>query len=118
MERRTPDEFRKMIECEVLKIIKELAGKKEIKSDYLQAIARKTLELIKPGMSIDELYRSAVHLDDDFPELAPVVLKIMKEYEDKYEKKAIEQVSELIRNGQYDQAQEMVKKVLAFKAIN
>ncbi len=112
------EKFRRFIETEVLKIIKQLIAEGKTKQDVLQAIARKTLELIKPGMSLDELYSNAVKLDDDFPQLAPVVFKIMKEYEEKYEKKAIEQVSELVRNGQYDQAQEMIKKVLAFKAAN
>jgi len=112
------EKFRHFVEIEVLKIIKQLIAEGKTKQAVLQAIARKTLALIKPGMSLDELYTNAVKLDDDFPQLSPVVFKIMKEYEDKYEKKAIDQVSSLIKNGQYDQAQDMVKKVLAFKAAN
>jgi len=43
---------------------------------------------------------------------------VMREYEQKYEKKALEQVSLLIKSKQFDQAQDMVKKVLAFKIQN
>jgi len=112
------EKFRRFIEVEVLKIIKQLISERKTKQSVLQAISKKTLTLIKPGMSLDQLYANAVKLDDDFPQLAPLVFKIMKEYEEKYEKKALDQVSALIKNGQYDQAQTVVKKVLAFKAAD
>lgn len=78
-------------------------------------MARIALELIRPGMSLDELYRNAVKLDDQYSEFAPLVGRIMKEYEERYEKKAISQVSQLIKTKQYDEAQNLVKKVLQFK---
>lgn len=109
------DDFRKFIETEVLRIIKDLADKKETANERIQAIARVTLEHIKPGMSIEALYAEAVKLDDFYTELSPLVFKLMKEYEDKYEKKAISQVSDMIKQGNYDGAEEMVKKVLLFK---
>ena len=112
------EKFRRFVETEVLKIIKQLITEGKTKQSVLQAIAKQTLILIKPGMSLNKLYMNAVKLDDDFPQLSPVVFKIMKEYEEKYEKRAIDQVSMLVKNGQYDQAQDMVKKVLAFKAAN
>lgn len=114
----TTENFRKLIEVEVLKIIKDLAEKGETPKEKVQAIAQLTLDLIKPDMDIDELYRNAVKLDDQYSELAPIVFRIMKEYEDKYAQKAIGPVSQLIKNGQYDDAEKMVKKVLQFKMIN
>lgn len=112
------DEFRKFIEIEVLKIIKSLAETNTAPPERLHAFAQLTLELIKPDMSIEELYRSAVKLDDQYTELAPVVMKVMSNYEEKYEKKAIAQVSQLIKMKKFDEAQNMVKKVLQFKATN
>lgn len=109
------EEFRKFIEVEVLKIIKNLAEEGKTTRERIQEIARRTLDLIKPGMTIDELYQNAVKLDDQHPELAPVVYAVMKEYEQKYEKKAIEQVSAFVKAGKYDEAQNLVKKVLQFK---
>lgn len=109
------DEFRKFIEVETLKIIKKLAEEGKATKERIQEIARRTLELIKPGMSLEELYRNAVKLDDNFSELAPVVYVVMKFYEEKYEKKALEEVTRLVRQRQFDQAGEMVKKVLQFK---
>ncbi len=112
------EQFRKFIEVEVLKIIKDLAEKGKTPKERVQGIAKRTLELIKPGMTLEELYQNAVKLDDFHAELAPVVFAVMKQYEQKYEKRAIEQVSAFVRSGKYDEAQELVKKVLEFKMGN
>ncbi|OGK08536.1 hypothetical protein A2767_05565 [Candidatus Roizmanbacteria bacterium RIFCSPHIGHO2_01_FULL_35_10] len=112
------EEFRKMIEVEVLKIIKDLAENGLTPKERIQEIAESTLNLIKPGMNIEELYGSAVKLDDRHSELAPVVFKIMKEYEEKFEKKALVHVSQLVKEGNFDKAQDMVKKVLLFKSLS
>ena len=112
------EEFRKIIEVEVLKIIKDLAEKGQTPKERIQEIARLALDLIKPGMNLEELYGNAVKLDDRHAELAPVVFKVMKEYEEVYEKKALTHVNQLIKSGNYDQAQDMVKKVLQFKIAN
>lgn len=112
------EEFRKFIEVEVLKIIKDLAENGQTPQEKIQSIARLTLDLIQPGMTLEQLYQNAVKLDDRNPELAPVVFMVMKEYEEKYERKALEQVSQLVKSGQYDEAQNMVKKVLQFKITN
>lgn len=114
----TADEFRKFIEVEVLKVIRQINQQDDVARKKIQEIARITLELIKPGMQLDELYRNAIKLDDRYTELAPVVFRIISEYENKYHQKALQQVSQYIKNGQYDSAQDMVKKVLLYKLTN
>lgn len=110
------EEFRKYIESEVLFIIRSLAESKSVTSDRVKEMARETLLLIRPNMALEDLYASAVKLDDKFTELAPIVFKIMKKYEEEYSMKAISSVSALIKSGRYDDAQSMVKKVLLFKS--
>jgi hypothetical protein len=112
----TAEEFRKYIESEVLLIIRQLANSKTTTSDRVKEMARETLLLIRPNMSLEDLYANAVKLDDKFTELAPIVFKIMKKYEEEYSMKAINSVSALIKSGRYDDAQNMVKKVLLFKS--
>ncbi len=112
------EEFRKFIEKEVLKIIASLAQKNDTTQEKIQALAQTSLNLIKPGMSLEELYQNAVKLDDEHQELAPVVFQIMKQYEEKYEKKALEHVSALVKSGNFDEAQDAIKKVLEFKIQN
>jgi hypothetical protein len=109
------DEYRKIIEVEVLRIIKILAENGETPREHIQNMAASTLDLVHAGMSLEELFNNVVKLDDSFPELAPVVVKVMRIYEEKYEKNALDQVSLLVKGGQYDQANDMVKKVLLFK---
>jgi hypothetical protein len=109
------EEFREYIEKEVLVIIKDLAEKGQTPPERIQEMAKLTLELVKPGMTFEQLYHNAAKLDDQYSELAPVVVKLMREYEDKFHKKALESVSLLIKNGKYDDAQSMVKKVLQYK---
>ncbi|MFA9288744.1 MAG: hypothetical protein ACEQSA_02595 [Weeksellaceae bacterium] len=111
------EEFRKFIETEVLKVIKNLAEANETPPEKLQDIAKATLELIQPNLSMDQLYINAVKLDDKYSELAPVVVVVMTSYEDKYHHRAVNNVSALILKGEYDQAQDLVKKVLLFKGI-
>ncbi|MDH7476348.1 MAG: hypothetical protein QHH09_02645 [Microgenomates group bacterium] len=111
------EDFRKFIEVEVLKIIKALAEAGKTPKAQIQEIARLTLDLIKPGMTVEQLYQNAVKLDDRHPELAPVVYRVMKEYEQKYEKKALDMVTQLVQEKRFEEAQEVVKKVLAYKAI-
>lgn len=112
------ENFRKMIETEVLRVIRQLAEKGQTPKERIQEIAQLTLDLIKPGMNLEELYANAVKLDDRHSELAPVVFKIMREYEETHEKKALSHVSALIKSGHYESAQEMVKKVLQFKVLH
>ena len=85
-------------------------------ADRIKDMARETLLLVKPNMPLEDLYANAIKLDDKFPELAPIVFTIMRKYEDEYSQKAINSVSALIKSGRYDDAQDMVKKVLLFKA--
>ncbi len=109
------DEYRRIIEVEVLQIIKDLAEKGETDRQRIQDMAASTLNLIHVGMSLEALFNNVVKLDDNFPELAPVVVKVMRIYEEKYEQNALQQVSNLVKDGKYDDANEMVKKVLLFK---
>lgn len=109
------EELRKFIEKEVLSIIEKLMEKNETTKEKLQEIARNTLTLIRPGLPIDELYQNTVKLDNNCSELAPVVIVVMREYETKYARKALTEVSNLIKTKKFDQAQDLVKKVLEYR---
>ena len=110
------ERFRHLIEQETLAILQRQmeAG---TSSERIQELAQQVIDLIKPGMSLQELYIATTKLDDSSSEFAPVVFKVMKEYETTYEQKAITSVSQMVQDGQYDQAQDIVKKILAFKTV-
>ena len=110
-----PTEFRQFIEREVLRVIKTLAEGGKTSKERIQEIAKHTLNLIIPGLTLEQLYQNSCKLDDAFAELAPVVYQVMRYYEQRYEKKALEQVSILIKSGKFEDAQNIIKKVLLFK---
>ena len=112
------DGFRKFIEYEAATLIISLLEKGSVDEDKAGKLSQLTHDFIIPGMTVEELYLSGVKLDDHDPELAPVVYKIMKIYEEKFEKKAIAQVSVMVKNKQFGQAQDLVKKILQFKMGN
>jgi|SRR3989339_375077 len=112
------DGFRKFIEFEAATLIISLLEKGSVDEEKAGKLSQLTLDLIIPGMTVEELYLNGVKLDDHDPELAPVVYKIMKIYEEKFEKKAIATVSAMVRARQFGQAQDLVKKVLQFKMKN
>lgn len=112
------DDFRNFIEAEALAIVVNLLDKGSIDSNKAKHLSSFFLDMIIPGMTVEELYSNTVKLDDNNPEFSPVVYKVMKIYEEKYEKKALEQVQLLVKNKNYGQAENMVKKVLQFKINN
>jgi len=78
LESRWAEEYRKSIEVAVLVVIRDLASQGQASEERLRGMARRTLALIEPGMSIMELYQRGVQLDEGYPELGPVVEKIRK----------------------------------------
>lgn len=109
----TPDELREELELKIVEYIKKALEEGILTEEKSQAMSSWALATLKPGMSFDELYRAIPKLDDTYPELSPIILPYLKEYEENVTKKARAAVSELIKQGAYDAA---VKT--AAKAIN
>lgn len=108
----TPDDLRQQIELKVVELIKAKMAEGTLSEERSQAISQHVLELLTPGMSWEELYRAVPKLDDSFPELAPIVLPIVREYEENVVGSAQEGVRQLVRQGQYDAAVRLAKKAL------
>ncbi|MEK7593073.1 MAG: hypothetical protein AAB508_06885 [Patescibacteria group bacterium] len=100
----TPDDLRQQIELAVVELIKKKLADGTMTEDRSQAISQNVLDMLEPGMSFEELYRALPKLDDAFPELSPVIVPHLREYEDHITQQASSTVSELIKQGQYDAA--------------
>ncbi len=107
-----PDDLRQKIELQVVELVKAKLADGTLTEDRAQAMSQMVLDLLKPGMSFEELYRAVPKLDDTYPELAPVVAPIVKDYEDNVVAQARQGMSDLIRQGQYDAASKLGKKVI------
>lgn len=107
-----PDDLRQKIELQVVELIKAKLADGTLSEERAQAISQLTLDLLKPGMSFEELYRTIPKLDDTFPELSSVVAPIVNEYEQRVVSRAKQGVSDLIRQGQFDAAAKLGQKVV------
>jgi hypothetical protein len=108
----TPDGLRQQVEYQVLELIKQGMLSGAITEERAQILSQMVLETIRPGMNFEQLYRGIAKLDDNAPELSSVVLPFMREYETHVTQEATKNVQELIRQGQFDAASKLAKKVV------
>ncbi len=109
----SPDDIREQIEAAVVDLIKQKVEAEEMSEERAQQLAQSILERLKPGMSLEDLYKALPHLDDNFSEISHIVVPYLRDYEEGVAKPAIDQVSKLIREGRYAQAQSLAEKVIS-----
>ena len=107
----TADELREEIELQIVELLKEKLEAGEITEERAAQISNQALTILVPGMTFDELYKAVPTLDDRRTELAPIVLPFVRDYEKNVTGQALESVRELIKQGQYDAAAKLGKKV-------
>lgn len=106
------EEYRKKIEREILQVMKEKLESGEMDAKRAREIAKMVLEKLKPGITLGEIYRVVPTLDDFFPELASVVLPVVKEYEQKIEGLVKQRADELVKAGKFSQAGEIIDRTI------
>lgn len=105
-----PEEYRKKLEWEILKIIKEKLQNGEMDAERARAIARMLLDKLHPPLTLEQIHLVASTLDDHFQELARAVLPIQKDHEEEVKKVVTEHAEKLIKNGKFDEALTTLKK--------
>ncbi len=108
----TPDEIREDIELAVVGLIKTKLADGTMTETRSQQISQLILDTLKPGMSLEELYKAIFTLDDTCTELSPIVLPYAKIYEQNIAKKAGDIVSSYIKVGKYDAAIQLTDDVV------
>ncbi|MFC1647043.1 hypothetical protein ACFL1A_02035 [Patescibacteria group bacterium] len=108
----TPDQMRQQIELKIVEMVKASIASGRLTEERAQQISQNVLNLLQPGMSFEELYKAIPKLDDSFPELSPVILPILEDYERNVNKKAADSISELIHQGQFETAAKLGKNVV------
>lgn len=107
-----PEEYRKKIEIDILKIIEEKLTKGEMEPERAQAIARMVLQKLHPPLTLEQIYQIAPTLDDHFTELAQAVLPIIKDHQEEVEKVVKEHALKLINSGKFDEASSVMKQTM------
>lgn len=108
-----PDDIRKEIEQKIVELLKSQLSGGTMTEDRSRQISQIVLELLKPGMDLENLYRAILKLDDSCPELSPIVLPYAEKYEKEVTKKAVDVVSDYIKMGKYDAAAKFAERVVA-----
>jgi len=108
----SPDAIREHIELAVVELIKRSIAAGAMTELRAKQISQIVLELLKPGMSYEALYKAIFKLDDTCNELSAVVLPYAKSYEENVAKKATEAVTNYIRVGNYDAAVKLAEDVV------
>jgi len=99
-----PDDVRQQIELKVVELIKAKLSDGSMTEERSQTVSQIVLDTLKPGMTLEELYRVIPKLDDNAPELSPIIAPILRDYEENVNKKALVEVSAYIKQGKYDAA--------------
>src|SRR4030042_199017 len=107
-----PDDLRQQIELQIVELIKKQLADGTMTEERAQQISQVVLDTIRPGMSLDELYRAIPRLDDTCQELSPVILPFLRQYEENVNKKAMSEIENLIKQGQYDAAAHLGTQVI------
>ncbi|MBI4066113.1 hypothetical protein HY411_00190 [Candidatus Gottesmanbacteria bacterium] len=109
----SPDDIRQQIELKVVELIKTKLADGSISEERSQQISQMVLSTLTPGMTLEALYKAIPKLDDAYPELSPIILPYLREYEDKVAQTAEVTVRDFIRQGKYDAATQLAKKAIA-----
>ncbi len=108
------EKLRQIVEWQILEFIKRLSELGKMSEEHAQEIAKHTLAVLKPNMTIEELFKGIFLLDDGFPELAFIVLPMAKKYKEKIENPGLEYVRNLIHQTHYDEAIQLAQKLINY----
>jgi hypothetical protein len=108
----TADEIREQIEADVVALIKTKVENEEMTEERAQQIAQRILDMLKPGMTLEELFKVLPQLDDNFSEIGHIIVPYLKDYEEGVTKRAAKTVHDLIMQGQYKEAQDLANRVI------
>lgn len=108
----SPDDIRQEIELKVVEFLKEKATEGTMTEERSQQIAQRVLDTLTPGMSLEELFRKIPLLDDTCPEISFIIVPYLRQYEERIAQAGHSAVSNLIKQGQYDAAVSVAKKVV------
>lgn len=96
--------LREKVQSDIVNLITQKIKSGEMSQDRAQQIAAMVLEKVPENISREELLKVIPKLDDEFIELADVVVPIMTEYEKTIHKTIEEKVLKLVREKKFKEA--------------
>lgn len=105
------EEYRKKLELDILAVMEDKLKKGQMDADRAKAIARMVLDKLHPPLTLEQIYKIAPTLDDQFAELTAAILPIMHEHKEKIEAVVVEHAQRLIKEGKIEEATSVMKQV-------
>jgi hypothetical protein len=109
----SPDDVRQQIELKVVELLRTAVTEGTMTEERSQKVAQVVLEHLRPGMTWSELYKAIPRLDDAAQEVSGIIVPYLREYEDNVAQAAGRTVSDFIRQGKYDAAVHLTRRVIA-----
>jgi hypothetical protein len=107
-----PEEKRKELEREILKVIEEKLSNGQMNEARARAIAKMVLEKLHPPLTLEQIYKIAPTLDDEFKELSAAILPTMQEHDEETRAVVAQHAESLIRSGKIDEATNILNDAL------
>lgn len=105
-----PEEYRKKLELDILKVMEEKLQNGEMDADRAKAIARMVLDKLHPPLTLEQIHKIAPTLDDEFAELAKAVLPVLQDHEEEVKGIVTKHAESLIQQGKFDEATAVLKQ--------
>lgn len=110
-EAENPEKLRLKLENQIVALIKTKLEDEEMTVEKAKQIAKLVLKRLHPGMTYKQLMKVIPTLDDDFTELAGVILPIMLEHDRKLRKIVDEHVAKLVKEGKIEEAESLLQEI-------
>lgn len=105
-----PEEYRKKIELDILKIIEEKLTNGQMDVERAKAIAQMVLLKLHPPLELEQIYQVVSTLDDEFAELSKVVLSVTHDHDKATAEIVATHAENLIKSGKFDEASTVLKQ--------
>ncbi len=113
-----PEEYRKKLELDILKIMEEKLSRGEMQPEKAQAIARMVLVKLHPPLTLEQIYRIAPTLDDQFAELTQAVLPVINDRDEKLKQIVGDHAKKLIEKGRFNEATILLRQANESKKVS
>lgn len=95
---------------DILAVIEEKLRSGEMDVEKAKSIAIMVLEKLHPPLTLEQIYKIAPTLDDQFTELARAVLPVIAAHNKEVSKIVADHAGKLIASGKFDDALNLIKE--------
>lgn len=98
------------VEQEIANLLIDKLEDQEITPEHASQIAKIVVSSIPTQMTDQQMMDVIPTLDDKFTELASIVYKHLKDYEEKFKPQVEATVNELVKQGEFQKASELMQQ--------